>query len=298
MANPIVLKESIMIVGSEMHYTNPANKLMFAGQAVRGLRVYLDKQSAATILMYRVGYTQGQMDAVKNAAQNVRPGSKFVEIASDEELINYINTGSKSAIGTAFVNIRTKPDKANQVTKIDRIFSFSHGVTNYLTFKLTNAELSTASYEDEFGVADVSKLKAESFAEGAIFYSNACRTGVGTSGENITAQGLHPEKSIAQVIANTTKTKVIAWGSRTDYTNTWGTRQERRNYSYDWITTDPPNAARFNKWRAKEVTVDGALWNPDGAYNGVAAGTTPVGGSFKQITFMPQKINIPTKKPK
>lgn len=45
----------------------------------------------------------------------------------------------------------------------------------------------------------------------------------------------------------------------------------------DMTSSDPKDMEAYTKYRKKEVKVDGAVWNPEGAYVEVKGGSLPPG---------------------
>lgn len=95
-------------------------------------------------------------------------------------------------------------------------------------------------------------------------------------------------------MANKGRITVYAYMRRSLYEDTWGTQNHRDTYASDndagdssWedfktdikdlVSSDPTDMQKFNIYRKKEVKINGAIWNPEGAYLGVKAGAWPKG---------------------
>lgn len=123
-------------------------------------------------------------------------------------------------------------------------------------------------------------------------YSYACRTGIGTSSENVSNP--NKDNSLAQKIADMGGITVFAYMKRSLYEDAWGTQKHRDTYASDndtedsrydnfkadmkdFISRDPNDMKDFSKYRKQEKRIDGAIWNINGAYLDVKAGTYPIG---------------------
>lgn len=108
-------------------------------------------------------------------------------------MAKYINTGDVSGGG----NKRADKGKAKGI-KILTLYSFSHGVTFFVTYLLTNNESSSEEgYGREMGSDFVRALNKNSFLSMVSqlnFYS--CRTGIGVNGEDVTKTGPLIEHSL------------------------------------------------------------------------------------------------------
>jgi len=100
-------------------------------------------------------------------------------------------------------------EKRGQHYKIKNIVVFSHGYPH--TISLNYKEKPYIDIKKSF----INKLKPAMFAEGATFFSYACRTGTGTIFES----GTNPDSddSLAQYIANNLQIKVRAFYRRSHY---------------------------------------------------------------------------------
>jgi hypothetical protein len=142
-------------------------------------------------------------------------------------------------------------------------------------------------------------LDKKAFAEGAVFASYACRTGLGNA--NISAakypwESTKADESLAQDISNSAGITVKAYQVRSDYANTLSSFQDRqylklyektgmgakRKETIEW----------YNKWQERlkqRENIDGATFDPEGAVHPVQGGTTPVNVDSDQKTFTPKK---------
>ena len=229
----------------------PNGKFMFVHQALRRVRLNQEFCFNWTILMYSDGYTSKQKSETKKAFENFAPDCKFVEIASYQEAVNYINSKDKKQANDN--------KKSREKMLIERIFIYCHGFVGKLAMGLSNVKQNNDTLDWDESV--VSKLKENAFSKTAKIYSFSCRTGLGNteigedrniykgvykgteySGHSISVgipvyhkvyenviigqKPLLGEKSLAQKIANTTGAMVYAYCSRSDYEDTLNTKDE------------------------------------------------------------------------
>jgi len=88
LVNKEVIKETIIIVGTEQHSTNSANKLMFPAQAVREVRENFSDNPDLEVLIFKDGYTSRQLKAFSDAVLFFNKDARVIEINNVEELIN------------------------------------------------------------------------------------------------------------------------------------------------------------------------------------------------------------------
>ena len=209
------------------------------------------------------------------------------------DVINIINTGSKDNISI------------EKLRKVKEIYAYSHGYVN----STTNEGIIAFGYEgknavnQELDIKSFSRINSNVFLENnaTVFYSYACRTGIGTSSE--TATDPIKNNSLAQKMASVGKITVYAYMRRSLYEDAWGTQTHRDVYASDndagdsnWedfktdikdiLNSDPKDMSDYNNYRKKEIKIDKAIWNPDGAYLDVKAGTWPVGVPFAKRNIM------------
>jgi hypothetical protein len=86
-----------------------------------------------------------------------------------------------------------------------------------------------------------------------------------------------------------------AWGSQT-HRDTYASDNDAGDSSWenfktdmkDAFKTDPKDMSDFNTYRKKAVKIDKAIWNPNGAYSDVKAGTWPIGVPASYDKYNPQ----------
>lgn len=269
--------QHIIVIGTQNHrgdtsITNPlswvrdvgpGSKLMFALQAIR--RVRLNKDVKFTILMCEDGYKASHIKAVKNSIMNLY-GSRFIQVNSSQQIINYINTGD--------VNNSNKisTERKNKVVK--QLIFYSHGLVGKIALGMGLTGDDSAYVIEE---KDVLKFSKEAFTSDSHIYSFACRTGLGnteidksiyktqiskSNSIGMTSMGiplsqdefetvqmpLYSAQSIAQKLSNQTNAIVYAYLRRSDYEDTLFTKDELCFSDYmkmkEGNTSITPNKAR------------------------------------------------------
>lgn len=309
----------IIVVGTQNHSSSmarnfllqdvgPGSKLMFVHQGLRRMR--LNQNIKFDFLLCTAGYTVNQKNAIKEAVENKFKG-KYVEVSSAKEIIKYINEGG---------------EKSRKISPIKQLIIYSHGVVGEISLGLAPAGVDVTEYS--FEKEEASRLKKDSFAPEANIYLFSCRSGIGN--ENIDRSiyinrkgsktdpnnryNIISSESIAQKIANSTKSLVHAYLRRTDYEETLFTTDELcfsdymkiRNgninikpsnkcnkYSYlldKKYKLTPAETKRWEEWKAIESNmknIDDAWFDPDGARNNVKAAPSPEGVPADMKTFKP-----------
>jgi len=293
-----VIKETILIVGTEQHSTNSANKLMFPAQAVREVRENFSDTPVLEVLIFKDGYTENQLKAFSNAVLFFNKEARIIEINEVEELINFINEGTTNS---------NKNSTYRNSRKISEIKVFAHGYvrdkTNegVIAFGLDGKNANKQELDNKvFNKIDKNVFLTNNESH---FYSYACRTGIGVSSEIVN----DPLKSnsLAQKISNHSQIIVHAYMKRSLYADTWGTQNHRDTYISDndkgesfienlktdikdMIADDPNDMNSFALYIATEKNIDGAIWNTQGAYLPVKAGDYPKGIPNSYETYKPE----------
>ena len=273
---------------------------MFPAQAVREVRENFDDDPNLEVLIFKDGYTEKQLNAFSNAILSFNKESRVIQINSTEELINFINVGSRE---------KNKESKYRESRKISKIKIFAHGYvrdkTNegVIAFGLDGINSSIQELDNE----NFSKINKNSFLTNneSHLYSYACRTGIGVSNDLIVTGSSEKLSSLAQKMSNHGQIIVHAYMKRSEYKDTWGTQNHRDTYFSDYdkgeslwenvktdlkdsFKSDPDDIKIFIDYISTETKIDGALWNPKGAYINVKAGDTPSGVSDNYETYTPK----------
>ncbi|MDR2206131.1 MAG: hypothetical protein LBE36_08255, partial [Flavobacteriaceae bacterium] len=289
-------QEVLIVVGTEQHSNNAANKLMFAGEAVRTIRTKYPNHPFIKVALFTDGYTEKQLSTISDSITSHNKKSIVIRVNTISDVINIINSGNKDS---------SNADKKSR--RIEKIYAYSHG---YVREK-TNEGVIAFGYEganasnQELDIKTFSKIDPNVFLSDnqSTFYSYACRTGIGTHSED----AIDPikDKSLAQKMANQGRIIVYAYMRRSLYEDAWGTQTHRDTYASDndagdsgWedfktdmkdvFKSDPKDMESYNKYRKKEVKIDGAIWNPDGAYMDVKAGKWPIGVPATYDKYLPK----------
>ena len=292
----ITLEEVLIIIGTEQSSQNMANRLMFPAMAVRKLRTKYSNYPFVKVLIFTDGYTERQLSTVEESLSFHNRMVKTTRVNSMEDVINIINTGNISAI------------KDGAIRKIVGIYIYSHGYIR----KEDNEGIIAFGYSgknassQELDAEQFSKINKNVFLNDnrTCLYSYACRTGIGTSSENVSNP--NKDNSLAQKMANIGGITVFAYMRRSLYKDAWGTQEHRDAYASDnntessiasnikvdikdWMSLDPDDMKEFSKYRKQEKRIDGAIWNINGAYLDVKAGEEPKGVSSSFDKYIPKK---------
>lgn len=262
--------------------------MVFAAQAIRQAKKYTKESSEkTTILLSSAGYTEDQISQIKASADKY--GVEVIQISDAKQVVNYVN--SHDICAGEVSNTRS----ADPVTNVD---FFSHGLVNKIELGFELDKPSASSLV--FNKAIASNLDPSAFSCDAVVTSFACRTGQGNEkiGElALPWENFDLDNSLAQNIANSGQVTVKAYISRTDYSGTFGSSDDRNllkngfggywpgDYSF---TQEKLNA--FKNYQSNIINNnDGTIWHSDGAFNEVQGGTTPKGTPNNVQIYEPKK---------
>lgn len=201
-ASPMTLMESLR--------GQKGNKMRFINQGIRQIRLYppatANDSTQRIFLIFTEDYERTLLDAVKELVET-RYGAKYRELDSISQLVD-------------FVNLRI--GKKREIKQLD---IFSHGLVGSIEFGYELDKVDSYRLRD----AQAQMLKPQAFDLGAKVYSYACRTGLGIQAELHVAEGEDPlyEKSLAQLMANSTQATVWAFPRRSNYDQTYGNASDR-----------------------------------------------------------------------
>jgi len=269
--------ELIAVAGSQ-HDQGSGNKMMFIGQAVRELAVFLRHKPALTrtLVVFTPSYSEQMLLAARDSADTY--GANLVEVSTAQELIDYLNHG-----------------KNRQQSPIERLSLFSHGVPQQIAFGYELPERSRMALD----VMNYRHISPEAFSSTAQLDSFACRTGMGNLPDYSVEEAIQffPQinESLAQLLANHLRIKVHAFIRRSDYKNTWGSFEERQ---FGKLCEVSDNAAPDAEWCREWLgTAEERIRNHQrlnftyqkmGASNPVISGDTPVGAPGGYFEFLPK----------
>jgi|GEM_PF-1587943 len=190
--------ENIIIIGSEFSYNSFWWQMMFmaCGYAVARAAIippgYSSDVNLTSMLVVSYGYSELELQRIKDGIAAL-PHIKLVLLEKQAQLDDFLLTREKNGY----------------LYKINNIVVFSHG----MPFKI---DLNYKHNENLIINNDlIDKLNSYMFADSAIFFSYACRTGAGTT----KSDAINPkaDASLAQYIADKLNITVKAFYRRTLY---------------------------------------------------------------------------------
>lgn len=230
--------------------TDWANKMMFAAQGIRGLRMNAAGARFRTLIYFTTGYTGAQRAAIEAAgARHASPGRVFA-ISTSAELINLLN--------------RDRFEGETCDRQILRMDIYSHGIPDDLAFGYQGSNAASQA----FRASEAQQLDPERFkppGQTANIYSWACRTAITMDGSI---------GGLAQIMADTTGAIVHAYARRTSYAHTWNTGA--RSAEEAGLVEIAGDSSRV-------------LWHPGGAFSGVVEGDTPAENPSGRMRFAPEE---------
>jgi hypothetical protein len=196
---------------SDMIESNRGNKASFINQGIRQVCEYGKTavgqgwSRRSVFLMFREDYEQRAINMVRQIVKD-KCSADFAVYDNVSELLDFINR---------------RPRKKRLLRQMD---VFSHGMVGAIEFGYETPR--QESYR--LGKAQARMLNPMAFDDDAIIYSYACRTGVGADKSSF-EPGDEPkyDESLAQVIADSADVYVMAYPRRSDYSDTYGTREDR-----------------------------------------------------------------------
>lgn len=269
--------ELIAVAGSQ-HDNSSGNKMMFVGQAVRALAEFKHSKPdvSRTLVVFTPAYNATMLNAARASAETY--DANFVEVASAQALIDYLNRG-----------------KDRKQSPIEHLSVFSHGVPQRIAFGYELDEAPQMSLD----VLNYSQISANSFSSSAEIHSYACRTGMGNLPDLAIEEAIQffpqTNESLAQLLADHLRIKIKAFIRRSDYKNSWGSFEERRMGNLCGISGNAaPSEEWCRRWSIlKEERNDHAqtldfTYQSIGAINPVISGDTPIGVPGGQFEFKPK----------
>jgi len=206
---PPPLTETIIVVGSEMHYDSFWFKMMFMAAALRTARH--SHSTRITIAYVDVGYTKFEklpLEALKRERD-----VNILTLASPYDLVSYVNNRElrhKGAVATFL---------------IQEMYFFSHGYpTEFFGSGVIDLNYHISAVVPHFeeillDEGTFEQMLSTSFTNSASIYSYACRTGnsVSKDGPFDKDEDCKPQKSLAQKMADHLQVKVYAFLTRSYY---------------------------------------------------------------------------------
>lgn len=214
---PVSLQQDYVTVVGASHMTlmervrgQKGNKMRFINQGIRQIRLYPEAtpnhSTQRIFLIFIEDYERRLLDRVKEVVET-RYGARYQELDSISHLLDFINL---------------RISKQRHIKQMD---FFSHGLVGSVEFGYELDKVDSYRMRD----AQANMLKPEAFEFGAKIYSYACRTGLGIDANLHVAEGEDPQydKSLAQLIANASRTTVWAFPRRSNYDETYGNASDR-----------------------------------------------------------------------
>lgn len=187
------------------------NQYRFVNHGLRQLSLFPDTTEDKTIqsimILFKTGYTENDIKRIQKYASGLK--SIVIYVNSVNELIEFLN--------------RRKEKKR----LIKACYIYAHGVLNYTSFHYRVLG-STLEQQGLFGIEQIKKIDESIFAHDADITTYACRNGISLPDDDFTeVNGVAgQENSPAQYKANYWKVNVRAMEMRSDYSNTYGSKDE------------------------------------------------------------------------
>lgn len=196
-----ILKENIIVIGSERLYNAFWTKMMFIAPAVAmgDRELGFASCDVKTVLYVDLGYTRAELLALEVLRQR---GFNIIGISSAAEVISHLSKRPQQTV-----------EDCLEKTLVNRVYFFCHGLPGELSLDYPRVGSRT-----RLTLGDFSGLTAAIFAPGARIVSYACRTGVAATGEEFASDdAARPQDSLAQQLATQFGICVEAFYTRTLY---------------------------------------------------------------------------------
>ncbi len=284
-------EEKIAVAGAQ-YEKGSGNKLMFANQAIRSMRIWSEDSpdESRTLVLFTAGYTYEQIKKIQVAV--IKTGGKLVRVNSAQEFVNYVNSKDKEDGGDEDGTL-TFDRTDDIITDMD---IYAHGVVGSIEFGYDPDGTLGAGIAKSYRL---DKKVAEKFNAGAFggtescVTSYACRTASGNEDIYITRGFFDSDKmksSLAMKLASSTGARTRGYLVRTSYVGTLGNAMDRR------FRTLYPVPRQFK--------VDGATFAPEGANRPVTPAASPYGVDKNMFEFtlkgkvypVRAPVNIPKQK--
>jgi hypothetical protein len=287
----IILRENLIFIGSEQFDKTFWTKMMFmaCGFVVGNTNTQIRAADKTTIIFVDQGYTDDEravLHALKAKGCNILPVTETASIRS------HIN----SRPTTTLLN---KPCQ----TLLQDVLFFCHGKPSIL---LLNFHIIGDGEDVNIEASEIAAMRSDAFVPDGRIFSYACRTGNASQADSFNSDDeAHPEKSLAQQMADRFNVEVHAFLTRTDFEFGLRIKSDSKRIS-DTLklareTQDgkvieiPPEHEAFphsflqflSRAAAKEGTRGYALWRKEGAMAMPVAGSTPTGLSTTMRVFTP-----------
>jgi hypothetical protein len=276
---PRILRENVVLVGSERFYESFKLKMMFVGPAVATVNRSIDLRPAerTTVLYVADGYTRFEKLALEQLA--TRPDVTLVPITTAAAIVAHFNTRP-----------RGQQDGVATKTLLQDVVIFAHGFPGKFAFNLSKRFDAAIDFTED----DLEKIDAHVFVPDGCILSYACRTGCGVDAKVFPNDAAaKPEASLAQRMADHFGVDVFAYLTRTfygdclvapaDFDDLASALNDARDAAGGGVVDLPPDHealphAGLGEWRARlDGTKDYALWRKRGALAMPVGHDTPKG---------------------
>jgi hypothetical protein len=290
---PVIRRENVVFVGSEMSYDSFWLKMMFISAAYVGVRAGARFRSAdkKTIAYVDVGYTRAE----KLTLDYLRSELSFniVRLSDSADVVKYINERPESV----------EDDRSVRHLLQDVAF-FSHGLPGVIKLNYSS------SPAVDFSASELASVRPGVFVPDGRVYSYACRTGVSRYSESFSSdQEAGMEDSLAQKMANHFKVEVHAFLRRSFYGNVLREKKDssviatalkeaRKTQEGKVIQISAehealPHPGLASGWFSgarREGTSEYALWRKAGGIRLPGPADTPEGLSAGMHVFLPEQM--------
>ncbi len=289
---PVIIKENLILVGSERYYSSFWWKMMFIAPAYAMVKHNIKLQAAdvTTIAYVKNEYTNHELlpfEYLKNT-MNI----KLKVIGGPDDVINIMKERPTK-----------KVDDREHKNLLQDVAIFCHGFPGQLAF---NYSKMGPDYDVEF--RHFKTLKPDIFIPNGKIYSYACRTGISSDDGSFKNDAeAKPEESLAQQLADHFKVTVHAYLTRTLFRNIIrepnqskhiaSTLKSSRKTQNGKVIQIPPEHEglphpgldyTFSRSQIKEGVNEYALWRKEGATKMPYAANTPKGLSKTMRQFKPR----------
>lgn len=261
--------ENVIVVGSQVSVPQE-RKLNFVHQGLRQIKEYKtsDPNEKVTMALFREAYTNKQLGEIEKAVKKL--GGELIKVDKIEDLFKYVS----------------KSDR--QSDKIHNMSIFAHGKVGTIEFGYETRK----EAEYRLSINNLTNLDPNAFIGSARIDLFTCRAGLGNKSCDIWCIDSQPENSFAQKLANHTNLHVRGYQIRTQYGDSLFFPQKkvvcRGGPAAYCHTIEFPITQEEEISLQRRYEVDGALFDPEGAYRPVKGGKTPYFVDEKMKDFYPQ----------
>ncbi len=290
---PVIIKENLILVGSERYYSSFWWKMMFIAPAYAMVKHNIKLQAAdvTTIAYVKNEYTNHELLPFEHLKNTMNIKLKI--IGGPDDVINIMKERPTK-----------KVDDREHKTLLQDVAIFCHGFPGQFAFNYSFPGMS--DYDVEF--SHFKALSPNIFMPDGKIYSYACRTGISVDKNNFKNDAeAKPEESLAQQLADHFKVTVHAYLTRTLFRNIIrepsqskhiaSTLKSKRKTQNGKVIQIPPEHEAlphpgldytFSRSQIKEGVNEYSLWRKEGAIKMPYAASSPAGLSKLMRKFIPR----------